>query len=1020
MGEPASDRFNLCGTTLEDKYRVVEPIGAGGFGVVYRGEHVRFGEPIAIKCLQVAGKLDREQRQELMRQLEEEGAVLHRLSKRCSAIVQALDVGELSTPDGAWVPYLVLEWLEGRPLSAELSRRRHSGRPYTLEQALDLLQPAVEALALAHRQKIAHRDVKPENLYLCERDGGQQLKVLDFGIAKVLASHAAFTASPAATHERPTAFTPRYGAPEQFNKRLGATGPWTDVFALALIVVEMVSGQRALDGDNPTQLYVAATDPRARPTLRLVGVDPGDDVEEVLDRALAIEPTDRFPDAAAFWDALKSAVTGETDEGASDVSATGDFVADRGLGILSDPPPALTPTITEQVDDRIETAATVVAATQLPSATGALTSEAPTTVPSAPPDFEIALVNLAKEGTQLTVANVMAHLSVTSLQAEHWLEALTQRGRLARREDEELGATYTVRGLTVPPSARLEQHLKPLQTLLLRSLNVDPRVPVLIPPERQKSVPVGVVIGAIVPGVGLFYAAPLSTALLVTILGYIAIGISDSAPMIGNALGTLGWIAFAVLSGTLGGAFTWHYNRNGRRMPFKALRRGMPYPYPLAGGYPAQHPSQAHPSQPYPIATKLATESATTRVPTGAAPVGPAAGHGTMNDILRAITLARLALSRLPSSRLAVAAVTWVLVTVFATTAHAEDGKLTIHVFPRDAEVLIDGTPQPERAADAPFVLSEGEHRVEARKDGYAGTWQTVEIKAGEQRVLELRLAKTSGELSVFPHRPDATVEIDGEQVGRGAITRALSTGLHRVRVYTSNDDVQAIEVVVSANGKHSVQQSSEGLLATDAAPNDRETSFRPGSGSRERVGIYMHGYFALMSPFGDVVDHTRDDGVQGGMGGSLRVGYRFFDWLGAELNAHFSWLNVNGTVGTNPEVSYRFYSVRLGPGLRFFAPAKTDVRFVAIASGGFVWDILNWDPDMPGTHFVDGSGPNGFGQLDVGVEFEFDGVLTDIVFTNAVKSTGGLKVDGAATSAFDGAPIFVLGPAISIGYGVW
>lgn len=371
-----------------------------------------------------------------------------------------------------------------------------------------------------------------------------------------------------------------------------------------------------------------------------------------------------------------------------------------------------------------------------------------------------------------------------------------------------------------------------------------------------------------------------------------------------------------------------------------------------------------------------------------------------MNNALRAIVVA--------------------LVTFLVANAYADDGKLTVHVFPRDAEVLIDGTPQPDGAADVPFVLSEGEHRVEARKEAYVGAWRTVQIKAGEQQAIELRLVRSSGELSVAPYRADATVEIDGEQIGRGPLTRSVTPGLHRVRIYTSDADVQDIEVVVGAGGQHRVYQSSEGLLATDSAPDDAPNSFRPGTRPRERVGMYMHGYFALMSSFGDVVGHTRSDGVQGGMGGSLRLGYRFNDWLGAELNVHFSWLNVGGTVGTTPDVSYRFYSTRVGPGLRFFAPGTTDVRFVAVVSAGFVWDILNWDPDIAGTQFVDGSGPNGFGQLDVGLELEFDGVLTDIVFTNAVKSTSGLKADAIGTSAFNDDPIFVLGPAISIGYGLW
>ena len=88
----------------------------------------------------------------------------------------------------------------------------------------------------------------------------------------------------------PTAFTPRYGAPEQFNKQRGATGPWTDVFALALVLVECVSGRKALEGDDPTQLYIASADPAIRPTLRSRGILVPDAVEAALHKALEVEP----------------------------------------------------------------------------------------------------------------------------------------------------------------------------------------------------------------------------------------------------------------------------------------------------------------------------------------------------------------------------------------------------------------------------------------------------------------------------------------------------------------------------------------------------------------------------------------------------------------------------------------------------------------------------------------------------------------------------------------------------------
>lgn len=351
------DPFGLSGTTIEGKYRVIKVIGDGGFGVVYRGEHTGFGESIAIKCLKLPAELSEKNRTQFLEQLREEGRLLHRLSRVTSAIVQALDVGAFVTPNGTWVPYLVLEWLEGETLAEFLKGRSYKpDAGMEVGEAVALLEPAARALAVAHGQKIAHRDVKPANLFVTEVGGKRTVKVLDFGIAKVLTEHASFTEALAATKQAPTAFTPRYGAPEQFNKQRGASGPWTDVFALALVFVELVSGRKALEGDDPTELYVMAADPMMRPTARSRGANVPDAVEKVLEKALAVEPKHRYADCGVFWDALVAAVgdlraarqssaglaspgssPGTNKNAAGDsMLATAEFAAQQNLGVATE------------------------------------------------------------------------------------------------------------------------------------------------------------------------------------------------------------------------------------------------------------------------------------------------------------------------------------------------------------------------------------------------------------------------------------------------------------------------------------------------------------------------------------------------------------------------------------------------------------------------------------------------------------------------------------------------------------
>lgn len=351
--DESQDPFQLCGTTIEGKYRIASVIGDGGFGVVYRGVHQGFDEPVAIKCLKLPSKLDPKERESLLEQLRDEGRLLLRLSRATSGIVQALDIGSFTTPEGIWVPYLILEWLEGETLAQHVRKRLERGEgPLRIAEAVKLLEPAARALAVAHSQKVAHRDVKPQNLFITQVGSKRTLKVLDFGIAKVLSDHPTFTQALAATKLGPTAFTPRYGAPEQFNKKRGATGPWTDVFALALIVVELASGKHALEGDDPTELYIASADPAIRPTLRNRGVSVPEPIERVLDKALSVEPKHRYPDASEFWDALTAAVaahdpgavTGATRESQGGAPAdhtmlsTAEFAAARSLDVGTEAP----------------------------------------------------------------------------------------------------------------------------------------------------------------------------------------------------------------------------------------------------------------------------------------------------------------------------------------------------------------------------------------------------------------------------------------------------------------------------------------------------------------------------------------------------------------------------------------------------------------------------------------------------------------------------------------------------------
>jgi formylglycine-generating enzyme required for sulfatase activity len=305
-----TDTLQLIGRTIADKYLVESVVGEGGFATVYRAMHLIWKRPVALKVFKAFGDFSEKDRQKLLDEFVQEGALLADLSARTAAIVQARDIGMMSTPKGENIPYMVLEWLEGSTLEAVIADEKARSVPLrTMTEIVHLLDPAAEALALAHRKGIAHRDVKPGNVFVVGDPRGEcSVKLLDFGIAKVVNDAQKMAGGFAKTSGQVTSFTPAYGAPEQFSRTQGSTGPWTDVFALALIALELASGREPLDGDDFLQLAVSSGNPDRRPTPRAFGVTVSDELEAVFQRAVQIKPPQRWQSAGEFWGALRQAL----------------------------------------------------------------------------------------------------------------------------------------------------------------------------------------------------------------------------------------------------------------------------------------------------------------------------------------------------------------------------------------------------------------------------------------------------------------------------------------------------------------------------------------------------------------------------------------------------------------------------------------------------------------------------------------------------------------------------------------
>jgi serine/threonine-protein kinase len=302
----AADPFGLVGQVLDGQFRVDKLVGEGGFSAVYQGHHQGLNEPIAVKCLKLPTTVGPSLVDTFVQRFRDESRILYRLSQGNLHVVRSIAAGTTPSPaTGALVPYMVLEWLEGRTVQSDFTVRRSIGQKgRSLEVVRTLFETAADGLAYAHAQGVVHRDLNPGNLFLARTKLGVTMKVLDFGVAKLMHEGALDMGPRAQTTGHIRIFAPAYGAPEQFDDRLGAVGASADVYAFALILLEALLDKSVVEAGNLGEYARRATDPSRRPTPRALGLEVSDEVEQVFARATALDPAQRWPSAREFWQAL--------------------------------------------------------------------------------------------------------------------------------------------------------------------------------------------------------------------------------------------------------------------------------------------------------------------------------------------------------------------------------------------------------------------------------------------------------------------------------------------------------------------------------------------------------------------------------------------------------------------------------------------------------------------------------------------------------------------------------------------
>ncbi|MER7668523.1 serine/threonine-protein kinase [Kitasatospora sp. NPDC096128] len=274
--------MSSAGTVLGGRYTLVEKVGGGGMGSVWRADDGVLARPVAVKILRADLFEDGTGLQRFRREAQLVAAIDH------PGIVGVHDYGESSGDGDARCAYIVMDLIEGRPLDRVL---RDDG-PMSAERALRLLADALDALHAAHRRGIVHRDLKPSNLMVRE-DGG--VVITDFGIARAVAS-TKLTAPYAVIG------TAAYMSPEQASGE--STGPASDLYSIGVVGYELLVGQVPYQGEGPLQVALKHVN---QPVPELPETFPAA-VRALIATALAKQPEDRFESAAGMAAAARVAV----------------------------------------------------------------------------------------------------------------------------------------------------------------------------------------------------------------------------------------------------------------------------------------------------------------------------------------------------------------------------------------------------------------------------------------------------------------------------------------------------------------------------------------------------------------------------------------------------------------------------------------------------------------------------------------------------------------------------------------
>jgi len=325
---PSPDERVSIGTVLDGRYRIDALLGSGGMGRVYRGEHTGIGRQVAIKVLHTELNRNREAAARFQREALASGRLDH------PNIVGVSDFGVLD--DGAC--YLVMEALEGESLGDRLQREHRV--PW--RDALTIQRGVMSGLRHAHDRGVVHRDIKPDNVFLAQKDGELVVKILDFGIAKL---YAGSSNDPASTRAGLTVGTPAYLSPEQAVG--GEIKPASDIYSATILLFEMLTGHPPFEDKDPLAMLGAHVSRQPPAIAQMVPDIAGElpaGLEDMVQRGLAKIAAERIPSATDYIAWIDAIVSAGTATGSAPVIATGGSPLDALTpAVLATPLPGTLP-----------------------------------------------------------------------------------------------------------------------------------------------------------------------------------------------------------------------------------------------------------------------------------------------------------------------------------------------------------------------------------------------------------------------------------------------------------------------------------------------------------------------------------------------------------------------------------------------------------------------------------------------------------------------------------------------------